>query len=290
MKHQTAPNQTKHATDPFADNDEDSARPRHVAFVCDGNSRWARARGLPAVMGHAAGADRLVEVLRFLQRGCPTVTHCTFYGFSTENWKRPANEIRDIWRVMEQTVRRFGDQLLQENNVVIQVVGDLDDKRIPVSLRRALQELEQETRDNKQRRAGNQNDDNNNNNDSNNVLTICLAINYGGRQDIVTATKRLAKLIADGVLDSDAVTEETLASCLCTSGIPDPDLIIRTSGETRLSNFLLWNAAYSELYFTNELWPDFGTDSVHTALDWFAQRKRRFGGRADDDERARTQQ
>jgi undecaprenyl diphosphate synthase len=237
--------------------------PCHIAFVCDGNSRWAAARNLPAAVGHTAGAERLVQVLRILQN-TPGVEYCTMFGFSTENWKRPPNEIHDIFTVMERTARCFAATLLLEN-VIFKVVGDLDDERIPSSLRDILKQLEQSTLE------GHKGD---------NVVTLCLAINYGGRQDILNASKRLARLVSEGKLNlEDGFSEELFASCLDTANIPDPDLIVRTSGENRLSNFLLWNAAYAELYFTSKLWPDFDSDSVDDALDWYSTRERRFGAR-----------
>jgi undecaprenyl diphosphate synthase len=250
--------------------DADVMMPRHVALICDGNSRWARARNLPAVAGHAAGAERSVQVLRAL-RDTGQVTHCTMYAFSTENWKRPESEIRDIWTVMEQTAKRLYSAVLEEN-MILRVVGDLSDDRIPASLREILQSLEQETLEKSTFIPGENGDT---------PVTLCLAINYGGRQDILNASKRLAKLIANGEVDPDSVTEETFAACLDTSNVPDPDLIIRTSGEKRLSNFLLWNAAYAELYFTDTLWPDFDAASVRDALDWFSKRRRRFGAHQD---------
>lgn len=238
---------------------------RHVAIVCDGNSRWAQRRNLPTAAGHAVGAERLVEVIRALRR-TPGVTHCTLYGFSTENWKRPASEIRGIFTVMEQAARFFYNTLLDEN-IIVKMIGDLDDARIPRSLREALQQLERATH------AKHADDA------TGNVVTVCLAVNYGGRQDIINASKRIAMCIADGTLDPESVSEASFADYLDTAGVPDPDLLIRTSGENRLSNFMLWNAAYAELYFTETLWPDFDADAVQAALDWYAQRQRRFGAR-----------
>ena len=239
--------------------------PKHVAFVCDGNSRWAKSRNLPTSVGHGVGADRLLDVLAFLKED--GIAYCTMYGFSTENWQRPTAEVAEILNVMEITARGFRDRALKEGYRVI-VLGNLDDKRIPTGLRDILQKLERETatttNDSKQP-----------------TLTVCLAVNYGGRQDIVDASLQLAKEIANGNIHPDDVTEDTVASLLCTSGIPDPDMIIRTSGECRLSNFLLWNIAYSEIYFTPELWPDFRNDSWKAALAWYLQRKRRFGSREE---------
>ena len=173
---------------------------------------------------------------------------------------------------MEQTLECWvggGAAALREREgVVLRVVGQWDDPRIPASLRDKVRQLEQEA----QQQHENLLDQD--------TLTVCIAVNYGGRADLVQATQRIAQLVSTGQLALDDITEDTLAQHLSTHGIfPDPDLIVRTSGETRLSNFLLWNAAYAEIYFTDELWPDFGPESLMTALDWFAQRQRRFGGR-----------
>ena len=233
-----------------------STIPQHVAFVCDGNSRWARARHLPAAAGHAAGADRLVKVLDGLTAA--GVSYATMYGFSTENWKRPASEINDILRVVEETARKFYNRAIQEC-VRVRILGDLTDERLPRSLVEVLQRLERDTA-------------------MAEGVTLCLAINYGGRRDIVNAAKCLAARLVDGSLDGDC-TEETFASLLSTAGIPDPDIMIRTSGESRLSNFLLWNLAYTELYFTDVLWPDFDEACLSDALSWYAQRRRRYGAR-----------
>jgi len=255
------------------DGDNGSAVPKHVAFVCDGNSRWASSRNLPQAAGHAAGADRLIQILDALKGS--GVTYCTFYAFSTENWNRPASETRDILDVMERTAKQLYGRLLKEENVRLRVLGDLDDVRIPGSLRDVLEQLVSRTDE-----ATRDRDD---------ALTLSVAVNYGGRQDIVNAAKRMARAAAAGEIDIDdggGVTEEYFASLLGTSGVPDPDLIIRTSGESRLSNFLLWNAAYSELYFTKTLWPDFDRAALSEALDWFARRRRRFGTRAGADAKA----
>jgi len=240
--------------------------PQHVAFICDGNSRWARRLGLPAIVGHAAGADRFVNVvLPSVQKH--RIKYCTLYGFSTENWKRSEREIREIFTIMEQTAKQMYNRLMKDNeNIRIRVLGDLDDDRIPETLRDILYKLQAETN----RLCGS----------SEQSLTLCLAINYGGRRDILNAARKLVEAASTGeVVDIDQFTEEDFSSLLCTDGLPDPDLIVRTSGEYRLSNFLLWNAAYSELYFTETLWPDFDHDSMKKALDWYSLRKRRFGSR-----------
>lgn len=238
----------------------DNTIPRHVAFICDGNSRWAQSRGLPASAGHLAGADRLVDCLNTLKR--TGVECCTFYGFSTENWKRSPEEIRDILYVTEQTARKFYQKAIEEH-MRVKILGDLKDPRIPDGLKDILQKLERDTAD------------------LPSILTVCIAINYGGRQDILNASIKMAKALSSGELCADEVTEDDFSSLLFTSGIPDPDLMIRTGGEKRLSNFLLWNCAYSELYFSQDLWPDFDEASILEALEWYSSRSRRFGGRTN---------
>lgn len=245
--------------------DKDMVRPltpKHVAFVCDGNSRWAEARFLPAMAGHAAGADRLLDCLETLK--VSGVQYCTMYGFSTENWKRSEKEISDILKVIEETARNFQHRAIEEN-VRVKILGDVDDPRLPSSLRSALRSLEQETYS---ATAG-----------FDEALTVCLALNYGGRQDIVKASLKLAKQIAEGTIDPLTVSEADFGQLLCTANIPDPDLVVRTGGEQRLSNFLLWDLAYAELFFTDVLWPDFDELQLNKALAWFASRSRRFGGR-----------
>ncbi len=240
--------------------------PRHVAFICDGNSRWAQDNNCSTSQGHSKGADRLVDLLEILQGD--GIAYCTLFAFSTENWNRPTIEIQEIFRVMEETARRLLPRLLQDSHTIqLRILGDLQDQRIPFGLRKILQELQTMTRQSSSQKE--------------NSLTVCLAINYGGRQDILQATQQLAIEVAAGRLTPEAITQNLLASFLTTSGIPDPDLIIRTSGEHRLSNFLLWNVAYSELYITDVLWPDFDAACWQHALMWYQQRNRRFGSRCE---------
>lgn len=242
--------------------------PRHVGFICDGNSRWAKKRRLPTSAGHIAGANRFVDLLEYLESD--GIQYCTFYGFSTENWNRPAHEIEGIFNLMEQTARKLTHRVLKESSSIeIRLLGDLNDKRIPMSLKNILEELQEATNG-----RGRENVDS-----PPPQFTVCLAINYGGRQDILQATQKLAEAVRNNGLSTDEITEETFASYLSTSGIPDPDMIVRTSGESRLSNFLLFQSAYSELYMTPVLWPDFDEETWRTALYWYQQRQRRFGSR-----------
>jgi undecaprenyl diphosphate synthase len=248
--------------------------PRHIAFICDGNSRWAKARNLPSIAGHAAGANRLIETVKALQR--KGVAYCTMYAFSTENWRRPASEVRDILSVVEETTRRFYDWALREG-VRVRVLGDLNDERIPSGLREIIERLERESG-----ATGTSAEE------EGNKLTLSIAINYGGRKDILNASKRMALALAeDDSLDIDAMTEEKFESFLATGSLPSPDLLIRTS-EARLSNFMLWDLAYTEIYFVDTLWPDFDEASLDDALDWYKQRKRRFGARQATEQGSRT--
>lgn len=251
--------------------------PRHVAFICDGNARWAKERCLPTAAGHIVGADRFIELIEYLQ--ADGIQYCTFFGFSTENWKRSDDEIQSIFDLMEQTARKLSVRFPPETSEVeIRFLGDLDDKRIPEGLREALQSIHEANR--KRRQLIHQSG----------IplapLTIYLAINYGGRQDIIRATKQLAIALKDGIFENpDDITEEVFASFLDTAGAPDPDMIIRTSGESRLSNFLLWNCAYSEIYISPVMWPDFDRNCWVSALTWYQMRQRRFGSRESLDER-----
>ncbi|KAL9185573.1 hypothetical protein ACHAXT_003350 [Thalassiosira profunda] len=270
--------------------------PRHVAFICDGNSRWAERRGLPESMGHAAGADRVTQLIKTLHKWPPAPSHnnlhsnppgqtgqqkcqriecCTLFAFSTENWSRPQSEIIALFKLMEKTAIQYRKHdAMREGKVQIEILGDLDDGRIPEGARRALRTLQEESRENCNRRREGATDD------DGRVLTVCLAINYGGRADILRAAGELAKAIAAGELPPNAINDEVeLSKRLRTSNLPDPDLIVRTGGERRLSNFLLWDAAYAELYFTDDLWPDFDEGALGEALEWYGRRKRRFGGR-----------
>eukprot|EP00977_Amphora_coffeiformis_P014011 scaffold3823_cov195-Amphora_coffeaeformis.AAC.21 len=268
----------EHGTDaslvvvPDNDNDNNNHRllPQHIAIICDGNSRWAAARGLPAAAGHAAGAERVVQILSTLQN--VGVRYCTLYGFSTENWSRPPAEINDLLRVMEQTARRLRTQI-RASDARIRILGDLDDARIPAGLRDILTQIQNETTRGVAKESSNETC----------RQTVCLAINYGGRRDILKAAQRLAEEAMESSDPTfiDSLTEDDLSSYLGTDGIPDPDLLIRTSGEHRISNFLLWNIAYAEIYFTDTLWPDFDSTCILEALSWYSRRHRRFGSRSD---------
>jgi undecaprenyl diphosphate synthase len=281
MDEEDSKSDTTRSTTSTSTNDHDIHDiPQHVAFICDGNSRWAQQYNLSTSQGHWKGADRLTDLFEYLRED--GISYCTLYAFSTENWRRPPQEIQEIFRVVEQTARNLVPRLLQESSPIhLRILGDLDDDRIPLGLRTILQELQKLTdkqsvkRNDKLRKQRNDGTKH-----KTEPLTVCLAINYGGRQDILQASRKMAAAVVAGELSAEEMSEDTMSSYLSTAGIPDPDIIVRTSGEHRLSNFLLWNAAYSELYVTDVLWPDFDIHCWKEALKWYQQRSRRFGSRS----------
>jgi undecaprenyl diphosphate synthase len=225
--------------------------PTHVAIIMDGNGRWAAARGLPRAVGHREG----VKAVRRTVEAAMTqgVKFLTLFAFSSENWRRPEAEITDLTGLLRQYLRSELDEL-HEKGVRLRVIGERD--RFGQNLSHDLAAAEAKTA-------------------SNEKLTLVMALSYGGRADIVEAARRA---IAAGLSPAE-LSEQKFAELLATDGIPDPDLLIRTSGEERISNFLLWQTAYAELYFTDILWPDFGQDSFAAAVQEFARRERRFGAR-----------
>ena len=228
----------------------DAKIPRHVAVIMDGNGRWAQKRGLPRIAGHRKGASILEGIVEYASaRG---VQYLSLYAFSTENWKRLSEEVSGLMALFEQYLKtKLGK--LKERGGRLRFAGRRD--RLSGSLLAALENFEQETRDGT-------------------GIQLILCIDYGGRQEIVDAVK---KMLAEGA-DAADVTEETVSRCMYLPDVPDPDLIIRTSGEERLSNFWLWEGAYSELYFTGTLWPDFDNAALDAALAAYADRDRRRGG------------
>ncbi len=224
--------------------------PRHIGIIMDGNGRWARGRGLRRTAGHRAGIRTIRPVMEAANQAG---VHClTLYAFSTENWSRPRQEVSTLMRLFEQTLREEVDEL-HENGVRVRVIGRRD--QLPARLQRLVAQTEELTQHNQ-------------------TAVLNVAINYGGRAEIVDAVRRLA---AAG-RDLAELEEADVDSALYTSGQPEPDLIIRTAGEMRTSNFLIWQAAYAELYFTQTLWPDFGAAELRDALSDYAARVRRFGG------------
>jgi undecaprenyl diphosphate synthase len=277
-------------------------------------------------MGHSTGADRLVQLIGHIadvtthschhhhhhqendhpqQDDTTRIDYVTLYGFSTENWQRSSQEIRDIFQVVEMTARTLllqhqvnyfrnhfssstrRQQQQRRRPIQVKILGHLDDTRIPNGLRQALRELERATNitatsASTTNTMGQTNNNNNNNNLDKHVLTVCIAINYGGQQDITHACQQLAQCVASGALSPQDITPQLVADHLCTATIPHPDMIVRTSGECRLSNFLLWESAYTELYMTDTLWPDFDIPCWNDALLWYSQRQRRFGSRGNN--------
>jgi undecaprenyl diphosphate synthase len=228
--------------------------PRHVAIIMDGNGRWAAQRGLPRAEGHRRGVEALRRTVR--AAGELGIRILTIFSFSSENWSRPHQEIRELMGLLRRFIRHDLAEL-HGNNVRVRVIGERDS--LEPEIRRLLEEAEDLTKENS-------------------GLMLVVAFNYGARQEIASAIRRIADDIASGVVAAAAVDPALVSNYLDTAGIPDPDLIIRTSGEQRLSNFLLWQAAYSELVFVPVYWPDFDRAALENAIAEFHRRERRFGG------------
>ena len=227
--------------------------PQHIAIIMDGNGRWATSRGLPRIFGHRAGAE---AVRRITEACCELgVGALTLYAFSWENWDRPPSEIRELMGLLEEFMRRETPTLLK-NRVRLQAIGRLEE--LPADVLTGLRSTIADTA------VGDR-------------LVLTLALSYGGRQEIVDAVRRLAEDVRQGRLQPEQIDEARVSQALYTSGLPDPDLLIRTSGEQRLSNFLLWQSSYTELYVTPKLWPDFTKDDLRQAIAEFERRERRFG-------------
>ncbi len=229
------------------------AAPVHVAIIMDGNGRWAKARNLPRVAGHQRGAEAVRRTVRAsFDLG---ISYLTLYGFSNENWKRPQREITDLMGLLRLYLRKEIDEL-DDEGVRIRFIGDRS--RLADDIVSLIEMAEHRTSDNGR-------------------LNLVVAISYGGRQEITQAARRLAREALDGRIEPEAIDENALNDRLTTAGIPDPDLLIRTSGEQRISNFLLWQSAYAELVFTDTLWPDFCKSDLEDAVREFQRRERRFG-------------
>ena len=257
-----APEETSAAAQNAGQNLEQNAAqhhlvPRHIAVIMDGNGRWAGRRGLPRIAGHRRGVEVVKNIAPiFGRRGIP---YLTLFAFSSENWKRPTREVELL---MELLAGALEDQIrrLHENKIRLRVIGDLS--RFSPRLQRKIAESVALTRENE-------------------ALNLTIAINYGGRWDMTQACRAVAELVERGELSADAVTPAMIESRLCTSDLPEPDLFIRTGGEQRISNFLLWQLAYTELYFTDAYWPDFDEKHLDQALTVYASRQRRFGQTGD---------
>lgn len=228
--------------------------PTHVAIIMDGNGRWAKKRGLPRTMGHKKGAEVVEQILEDAKH--MGIRYLTVYAFSTENWSRPKTEVVALMNLLRVYMKTSLPKCAK-NNVCIRVIGDKT--KLDQDLQDSIATLEEQTK----------------NNDG---IGFQIAINYGARDEMRRAVTRLAQEAKDGTLDPDAITEETITDSLDTAGIPDPDLLIRTAGEERLSNFLMWQLSYAELYFTDTAWPDFTKEDLEKAVDAYNHRERRFGG------------
>jgi undecaprenyl diphosphate synthase len=228
--------------------------PAHVAIIMDGNGRWAARRGFPRIAGHHEG----VKTARATVRAADAVgvRYLTLYAFSTENWNRPEDEVSMLMTLLERTVQSELPELM-ERNVRLRVIGRTDG--VPSGVRRGIDRVVEGTRDNT-------------------GLQLMMAFNYGGRDELLDAFRRLAIEVREGRLDPEAIGEKDVSKALYTADIPDPDLLIRTSGEMRVSNFLLWQIAYTELWMTPDFWPDFGPRTLYRAIADFQGRTRRFGG------------
>jgi undecaprenyl diphosphate synthase len=240
-------------TDPVPSVDGGGTLPTHVAIIMDGNGRWARARGLPRVAGHRRGAE---SVRRTITAAAELgIRYLTLFGFSSENWKRPVAEVDDLMGLLRHYLRgEIAD--LHKNGVRLRVIGDRT--KLAPDIVTLIDNAETMTRDNK-------------------GLTLIVALSYGSRAELAAAARAIAQSVRDGRLSVDAIDEALVERFLTTAGIPDPDLLIRTSGEKRLSNFLLWQSAYTELVFVDTLWPDFTKQDLEDAIREFQRRERRYG-------------
>ena len=227
--------------------------PDHIAIIMDGNGRWARERSLPRIAGHREGINSVREITRLC--GEIGIKHLTLYTFSTENWQRPKAEVSALMTLLLKTINKEVKEL-HKNNVKFTVIGDLE--MLPGSTRKGLQDGIDLTQDNE-------------------GLNLCLALNYGSRQEMIDAIQSLASKVQSGEMEPEEINEAIFSDALYTKGIPDPDLLIRTSGECRLSNFLLWQSAYTEIFITDTYWPEFREEQLMDAITVYQLRERRFG-------------
>ena len=235
--------------------DADRDSPSHIAIIMDGNGRWARQRGLPHAAGHKRGAEAVDKILR--AAGELGIRYLTLFGFSAENWKRPASEIEDLMGLLRRFLRSEMAELYR-NNIRLRVIGDR--QSLSPDIVDMIESAERQTA-------------------ANTGLNFTVALSYGGRQDLIAAVRALAREAVDGKVAPEMVSEADLHRHLATDGLPDPDLLIRTSGEQRLSNFMLWQLAYTELVFSPVLWPDFDRQHLENAINEFRRRERRYGAR-----------
>lgn len=227
--------------------------PRHIAIIMDGNGRWAKKRGLPRVAGHSEGVKSVRDVVEACaQLG---IEYLTLYAFSTENWRRPKEEVSTLMKLLLKTLKTETDEL-HKNNIRLRMIGDFES--LPEAVQKQLKEAIKKT-------------------ENNTRLNLILALSYSGRWDILQATRKIAESVANKKIKKSEINEETFKKFLSTSEFPEPDLLIRTSGEMRVSNFLLWEIAYTELYVTETLWPDFRRKELYKAIEDYQKRERKFG-------------
>lgn len=227
--------------------------PRHIAIIMDGNGRWAESRHLPRILGHRRGVETVRKIVTAVRE--KQIPYLTLYAFSSENWRRPEDEVGALMGLLGHYLSSELKTMLQQD-IRLQVIGDIS--RLPKNIRNILFETMQRTA-------------------ANRAMTLVLALSYGGRDELVNAARKLVEKTLAGKISLDEINDEQFAACLETNGIPDPDLLIRTSGEMRISNFLLWQIAYAELYFSDTFWPDFTEEQLNLALEEYTRRQRRFG-------------
>ena len=232
--------------------------PKHVAIILDGNGRWAKSKGMPRNYGHTMGAKNVETICEEAYR--MGIKYLTFYAFSTENWNRPDSEVRALMSLLENYLKTCM-KTAKKNNIRVRIIGDIT--RLEESFQKQIKELEEASKEY-------------------DGLNLQIAINYGSRDEMLRAMKKMASCIEDGTLKSSDITEQVFERYLDTADIPDPDLLIRTSGEQRLSNYLLWQLAYSEFYFTEVPWPDFDKRELEKAIEAYQKRNRRFGGLTEE--------
>lgn len=226
---------------------------RHIAIIMDGNGRWAKKRGMPRTFGHKKGAENVVKITRAMKES--GVKYLTLYAFSTENWQRSKDEVDALMQLLNEYLDKELKEIM-DNNVRIVFIGERYILSDSIQAKMAFLEKESE---------------------KNTDLTLCIALSYGSRQEILSAVKKIAAKVKEGSMDISQITQDVFSEELYTKEIPDPDVLIRTSGEQRISNYLLWQSAYTELFFTNTLWPDFGKDELWDIINKFNQRERRYG-------------
>lgn len=226
---------------------------RHIAIIMDGNGRWAKKRGMPRTFGHKKGAENVVKITRAMKES--GVKYLTLYAFSTENWQRSKDEVDALMLLLNEYLDKELKEIM-DNNVRIVFIGER--YMLSDSIQAKMTFLEKES-------------------EKNTDLTLCIALSYGSRQEILSAVKKIAAKVKEGSMDISQITQDAFSEELYTKEIPDPDVLIRTSGEQRISNYLLWQSAYTELFFTNTLWPDFGKDELWDIINKFNQRERRYG-------------